>query len=217
MLTTRGRVSDPVAFFRVRGKDYLLLSDDQSVYLLDRTGNIRVNPQEPLIKAKGSCVRLTGSEDQTLVFTAPDGTLIRLYFDGTVKKQSISTFSTGHSSDFYDFDGDGRTDFLYIDHGILHVYDNNGSEILSKTFESNNLKGPVPVSLSSSDRKTAVYDTDNKLLHLISRNGNSVTGFPRKAGQFYTFGRVANKSTWNLLINENDAYLYNYVLNTGSR
>ncbi|MGB8357720.1 MAG: WD40 repeat domain-containing protein [Bacteroidales bacterium] len=217
MFTTRGRVTDPVAFFRVRGKDYLFVSDDQAVYLLDRTGNIRVNPQEPLLKAKGSCVRLTGSEDQALVFTAPDGTLIRLYFDGTVKKQTISTFSTEHSSDFYDFDGDGRTDFLYIDHGMLRVYDNSGSEILSKNFESNNLKGPVLISLSSSDRKTAVYDTDKKLLHLISRNGNSVAGFPRKAGRFYTFGRVANKSTWSLLINENDAYLYNYVLNTGSK
>jgi hypothetical protein len=100
---------------------------------------------------------------------------------------------------------------------MLRVYDSSGSEILSKTFESNNLKGPVLISLSSSERKTAVYDTDNKLIYLISRNGNPVTGFPRKAGQFYTVGRVANKSTWSLLINENDAYFYNYVLNTGSK
>ena len=217
MFTTHGKVTDPVAFFRVRGKDYLFVSDDQAVYLLDRTGNIRVNLQEPVVKAKESCVRLSGSEDQAIIFTAPDGTLIRLYFDGTVKKQTIGMFSAGHSSDFYDFDGDGQTDFLYIDQGMLHVYDNSGSEILSKTFESNNLKGPVPVSISSPDRKTAVYDTDNKLIYLISRNGTPVSGFPHKAGQFYTMGRVANKSTWSLLINENDVYLYNYVLNSGSK
>ena len=217
MFITRGRVTDPVAFFRVKGKDYLFVSDDQSVYLLDRTGNIRVNLQEPVKKAKGSHARYTGSEDQALLFTAPDGTLTRLYFDGTVKKQTISTFSAEHSSDFYDLDGDGKTDYLYIDHGMLRVYDNSGNEILSKTFESTNLKGPVVLSISSLERKMAVYETDNQLLHLLERNGGYAAGFPHKAGQFYTVGRVTNKSSWSLLINENDAYLYNYVFNTGSK
>jgi hypothetical protein len=48
LFTVRGKVTDPVAFFRVRGKDYLFVSDDQAVYVLDRTGNIRVAHQEPL-------------------------------------------------------------------------------------------------------------------------------------------------------------------------
>jgi hypothetical protein len=69
--------------------------------------------------------------------------------------------------------------------------------------------------LSSSDRKIAVYETDKQLLHLTGRSGSSAKGFPRKAGQFYTAGRVANKSTWNLLLTQNDSYLYNYVLNPG--
>jgi hypothetical protein len=215
LFNARGKVTEPVKFFRVKGKDYLFTVDDQSVYLLDRTGNIRVNLQEPVKKAPGSSVRFAGNEDQALIFTAPDGTLIRLYFDGTVKKQTISTFSAQHRSDFYDFDGDGMTDYLYIDHGMLRVYDKNGSEILSKTFDSNNLSSPEMLILSSSDRKIAVYETDKQLLHLTGRSGSSAKGFPRKAGQFYTAGRVANKSTWNLLLTQNDSYLYNYVLNPG--
>jgi hypothetical protein len=71
--------------------------------------------------------------------------------------------------------------------------------------------------LSSSDRKVAVYETDSQMLHLTGRNGNPATGFPRKSGQFYTAGRVANKSTWSLLVTQNDGYLYNYILNPGSR
>lgn len=217
MFITRGKVTEPVKFFRVKGKDYLLATDDQSVYLLDRTGNIRVNPQEPVKKAPGSSVRFTGDDDQALIFTAPDGTLMRLYFDGAVKKQTISTFSAQHRSDFYDLDGDGMIDYLYIDHGMLRVYDKNGSEILSKTFDSNNLSSPEMLILSSSDRKIAVYESDKQLLHLTGRSGSPATGFPRKAGQFYTAGRVANKSTWSLLLTQNDSYLYNYVLNPGSK
>jgi hypothetical protein len=214
---TRGKVTDPVKFFRVKGKDYLFAADDQSVYLLDRAGNIRVNPQEPVKKAPGSSVRFAGDDDQALIFTAPDGMLIRLYFDGTVKKQTISTFSALHRSDFYDLDGDGMTDYLYIDHGMLRVYDKSGNEILSKTFDSNNLSSPEMLILSSSDRKIAVYETDKQLLHLTGRNGSPAAGFPRKSGQFYTAGRVANKSTWSLLLTQNDSYLYNYILNPGSK
>ncbi|HZM13145.1 MAG TPA: hypothetical protein VFB86_03115, partial [Bacteroidales bacterium] len=212
-----GKVTEPVKFFRVKGKDYLFAADDQSVYLLDRTGNIRVNLQEPVKKAPGSSVRFEDDDHQALIFTAPDGTLIRLYFDGTVKKQTISTFSAQHRSDFYDLDGDGMTDYLYIDHGMLRVYDKNGSEILSKTFDSNNLSSPEMLIPGSSDRKIAVYETDKQLLHLIGRSGSPAAGFPLKAGQFYTAGRIANKNTWSLLLTQNDSYLYNYVLNTGSK
>lgn len=217
LFVTRGKVTEPVKFFRVKGKDYLFATDDQSVYLLDRTGNIRVNPQEPLKKAPGSSVRLANDDGQSLIFTSPDGTLMRLYFDGTVKKQTISTFSPLHRSDFYDFDGDGMTDYLFTDHGMLRVYDRKGSEILSKTFETNNLSSPELLIPSSSDRKTAVYEADRQMLHLTGRSGSPATGFPRKAGQFYTAGKVANKSTWSILLTQNDSYLYNYVLNSGSK
>jgi hypothetical protein len=217
LFITRGKLTEPVKFFRVKGKDYLFAADDQSVYLLDRTGNIRVNPQEPVKKAPGSSVRFAGDDDQALIFTAPDGTLMRLYFDGAVKKQTISTFSAQHRSDFYDLDGDGMIDYLYIDHGMLRVYDKNGSEIFSKTYDSNNLSSPGMLIISSSDRKMAVYEYDKQLLHLTGRSGSPATGFPRKAGQFYTAGRVANKSTWNLLLTQNDSFLYNYVLNPGSK
>jgi len=217
LFITSGKVTEPVKFFRVKGKDYLFAADDQSVYLLDRTGNIRVNLQEPVKKAPGSSVRFEDDDHQALIFTAPDGTLIRLYFDGTVKKQTISTFSAQHRSDFYDLDGDGMIDYLYIDHGMLRVYDKNGSEILSKTFDSNNLSSPEMLIPGSSDRKIAVYETDKQLLHLTGRSGSPAAGFPLKAGQFYTAGRIANKNTWSLLLTQNDSYLYNYVLNTGSK
>jgi hypothetical protein len=215
LFTTRGVVTNPVVFFRVRGKDYLFVADKQAVYILDRTGNIRIGHQEPLRKAVGSHIRLTGEDQQALIFSAPDGTLIRLYFDGSVKSQSVATFSEGHSSDFIDINADGKTDYIFIDNGMLHVYDNSGSEMYSKAFGSYSLIGPEVFSFSASDRKIAVYDSGKKMIDLTGRSESSATGFPRRAGQYYNIGRVTNKSTWNLLINQNDGYLYNYVINSG--
>jgi hypothetical protein len=217
MFTTRGNVSDPVRFFRVRGKDYLFVSDDQSVYLLDRTGNIRVNPQEPLRKARGSEVRVAEGNDQALLFTSPDGTVIHLSLDGTVSKQKISTFSEQHTADFADLDGDNKTDFIFVDQGTLSVYNADGTEVCSRQFDTKNLDGPFIFSFSSSDRKTAVYDRDKKLLYLLGRNCIPVGGFPHATGPFFNIGRVQNKSTWNILTNENDSYIYIYEFNSLSK
>jgi hypothetical protein len=217
MFATRGRVTDPVAFFRVRGKDYLFAADDQAVYVLDRTGNIRVAHQEPLKKAPGSAARLTSGDEPAIIFSAPDGTVVRLLFDGIVKKDTIGIFSAGHRTDFADLDGDDSIDYLYLDQGKLRTFDSKGSERYSYPFESEQLTGPVIFSTGPTEKRTAVYETGRKVLHLIGRSGGSMPGFPIKAGQYYNAGRASNKSVWNLVTNQNDSYLYNYELSSSSK
>ncbi|MEZ4996648.1 MAG: hypothetical protein R2758_03955 [Bacteroidales bacterium] len=118
----------PVSFFRVRGKDYLFVADDQAVYVLDRTGNIRVAHQEPLAKAPGSAARLTGGDGSAIIFSAPDGSTIRLMFDGTVIRDTVTGLSGDHSSDFTDIDGDNQTDRIFIDKSTLLAIDGKGGK-----------------------------------------------------------------------------------------
>jgi hypothetical protein len=215
VFTTRGRVTDPVRFFRVRGKDYLIAADDQDVYVLDRTGNIRVAHQEPLRKAGGSAIRLAGGDDNALIFTAPDGTVIRLAFDGTVSRQSAGTLSSSHSADFTDLSGDGTADIIILDGSSLRMLGSDGSEISSHDLGSGRFMGPAIFTTGSSDRRIGVYDAEGGMLHLFGRSGTVVSGFPMKAGEHYNIGRVVNKSSWSLLITDSDSYLYNYELGTG--
>lgn len=212
LFTTHGKVTDPVVFFRVRGKDYLFAADEQSVYLLDRMGNIRVDPQSPVKKASGSEVRLVSGDTQTLVFTEPDGSIINLSFDGTVKRRTISSFSTEHRFDCADINGDGLTEYIFLDRGMLRVYSNDGVELHTKSFDTDLLDGPVIFSFSPSDRKTGIYEVNKKQLHITGRTGAPVPGFPVPSGAYFTVGRYANKSSWNLFVDQNDGYLYNYEL-----
>ncbi|MCK7538103.1 MAG: hypothetical protein MZV63_47665 [Marinilabiliales bacterium] len=62
-----------------------------------------------------------------------------------------------------------------------------------------------------------VYENGRQMIHLIRKERRSTSGLPRRAGPHYNIGRVSNKSTWNLVINENDTYLYNYELSTSSK
>ena len=51
---TESIVTEPVSFFRLDNKDYLVLADESNVYILHRRGEDRVKLKEKIAKAKGS-------------------------------------------------------------------------------------------------------------------------------------------------------------------
>ena len=65
-------VSSEVSWFRVSGKDFLVVSDENSVYFLDRTGNKRLTLKEPVTKAPGSAMRLTSGRILPLFVVHPE-------------------------------------------------------------------------------------------------------------------------------------------------
>ncbi len=215
--TTRGRVTDPVSFFRVKGKDYLFVADDQALYLLDRTGNIRVAHEEPLTKAAGSQARLITGDEPAVIFSAPEGATVRLLFDGTVKRTAVAGTTAAHRSDFADIDGDSQSDRVNLDEGVLKLFDGGGNEIWSYVTGGDQLQGPVIFTMGAGEKRIGVYDAGTRMLHMTGAAGRAVNGFPREAGPYYTIGRLTNKTTWNLVINESDSYISNYTIGTGGR
>ena len=89
--------------------------------------------------------------------------LFRIYIlMADVKKFSLRKFSSDHSFDFFDVDGDGFGEYVFIDNGILYLYDHNGKEMFTKDFGSTTLGGPINFTFSSTDRKIGVFDINQK-------------------------------------------------------
>jgi hypothetical protein len=209
---TEDAVKDEIKFFRVSGKDYLVAADSRNVYFLDRTGNIRVKLNEPVTKARGSEIRLSAGRESGIVFTSPDGTIQQVSFDGTIRKTRIRTFSTDHMFDFFDMDGDGFGEFIFIDAGILYLYDNDKSEIFGRNFNTDMLKGPICFVFSGSDRKIGVTDNNKKQIYLVDKNGDIVRGFPLRGASMFSIGKISSESSYHLIVGGDDNFLYNYRL-----
>jgi hypothetical protein len=212
---TAGTVKAEICWFRVSGKDYLVASDETSVYFIDRTGNIRIDLKEPVTKAGGSAMRLNPGSEPSVVCTSPDGTIQHIYFDGSVKKFSLRKFSTDHLFDNFDVNGDGFSDYIFIDKGILYLYDHNRSELFTREFDSGKLGGPINFVFSASDRKIGVFDINKKLIYLIDKYGSTMNGFPLKGASMFSIGKLSEKSGWHLIVGGTDNFLYNYKLDTG--
>ena len=211
---TSGTVKAEIKYFRVSGKDYLVVSDEISLYFLDRTGKVKLKLKEPVTRAKGSEIRITSGPDPALVFSSPDGTLQMVSFDGVVKKTTLKRLSGDHSFDFFDVDGDGLGEYLFIDRGILYLYDHDKSEIFSRDFGSADINGPISFIFSGTDRKIGVYDSAKKLIYLVNKNGNTMNGFPLKGASMFSIGKFSEKSNFHLIVGGDNSFLYNYRLNS---
>lgn len=211
---TTGPVRSEVKFFRVSGKDYLVASDNNSVYFIDRTGNTKLKLKEPASRAVGSEMRLTQGSDQMLVFSSPEGELQFVSFDGSVKKEVLNKFSSDHSFDFFDVEGDGFGEYIFIDHGILYLYDHNKTRIFTRDFNTDQLSGPINFIFSASDRKIGVFDNRKKLIYLVDKKGNNMKGFPLRGASMFSIGKMSDKNEFHLIVGGENNFLYNYKVNT---
>ena len=211
---TTGYVKAEINYFRVSGKDYIVATDENAIYFLDRSGNRRMNLKEPVNKAAGSSLRLNMISDPCLICSSPDGTIQQVYFDGSVKKFSIRKFSADHLFDLFDVDGDGFGEYIFIDKGILYLYDHNRVEIFTREFASDDLGGPINFIFSSTDRKIGVFDVKRNLIYLIGKNGKTMNGFPLKGASMFSIGKLSDKSGWHLIVGGTDRFLYNYKIDT---
>lgn len=212
---TAGLVQSSLNYFQVSGKDYITASDDKSIYLLDRYGTKRVNFKEPVIRSAGSSIQLYNGAKSFLVCSAPDGTIQQIYFDGTIKKFNLRKFSPDHIFDMFDLDGDGFEEYIFIDRGILYLYDHNQTELFSKNFDSKKLEIAGFFSFSADERRIGLFDGSKNLIYLIDKNGDLMKGFPLRGTSLFSIGKLSDKDGWNLIVGGPDRFLYNYKIDTG--
>ncbi len=214
---TSGLVKAEINYFKVSGKDYIVASDATSIYFLDRTGNKRLNLKEAVSRSVGSTMTLIQGSEPSVVCSSSDGTVQHIYFDGSIKKFSLKKFSADHSFDIFDEDGDGFGEYIFIDKGILYLYDHNRSEMFTREFGSSELGGPINFIFSSSDRKIGVFDINKNLIYLINKNGETMNGFPLRGASMFSIGKLSDRSGWHLIVGGTNRFLYNYRIETETK
>lgn len=214
---TAGYVKSDICYFKVSGKDYIVASDEKSVYFLDRSGNQRLNLKDAVTRARGSAMRLTPGSDQSVICSAPDGTVQSINFDGTVRKFKFKDFSAAHTFDVFDMNGDGFIEYIFIDKGVIYLYNHDRAELFSRDFGSESLGGPINFIFSGTDRKIGVFDVNKKLIYLINKEGKTIEGFPLRGASMFSIGKLSDKSGWHLIVGGTDRFLYNYKIDTGNK
>lgn len=210
---TQGVVRSEIRFFRVSGKDYIVAGDESGLYFLDRRGSVRMTTREPVRKAARSEIRLTQGQDPSVVCSSPDGEVQLISFNGAVRRINAGKFSADHSFEYFDADGDGTGEFLFIDRGKLYLYDHNGNKMFTRDFNTSDLSGPIGFIFSGNDRGIGVVDNRNRQIYIVDSGGNIAGGFPLRGASLFSIGKLTGAPGFNLIVGGTDNFLYNYRIN----
>lgn len=214
--TTMGTVSGSIYHFAVSGKDYIVATDEKSIYLLDRKGKIRADIKDPAVKAKGSSVKLISSQNPHLECSAEDGSVVQIFFDGTVKKFKLHEFSPDHIFDMADLDNDGAEEYIFFDKGKLYIYNYDRTEMLTRDFgpDAANL---LVLKITDSEEKISLFDKRNNLIYLLTKDGEIMKGFPLVGSSLFSAGKLSQINDFNLIVAGDDRFLINYKTNTDNQ
>ncbi len=142
-----------------------------------------------------------------------DGVVQSVSFTGSVRKSDLGKFSPEHSFDYFDIDSDGKGEYIFIDKGILYLFDDNRSEIFRKEFGTSRIEGPINFTFTSAEKRTGVFDSSNRLIYIFDRNGKSEKGFPLRGASLFSIGKMGGNNYYNLIVGGDDSFLYNYRIN----
>lgn len=209
---TNGVVRSGIEFFRVSGKDYLVVNDEQNMYILDRRGNERVKVKEQISKATRSNVRLTNEASPRLILSSTDGTIKLVSFNGDVESISLGEFTEDHIFDLFDIDADGLGEYIYMDEGKIHAFDNNRSRMFVESTGSDNVYGPYGLVFGSNDKKIGYVDAGGGHIYLIDARGKTLKGFPLAGSTPFSVGQLTGSGSFNLITGGRDSFIYNYEL-----
>ncbi len=210
--TTEELLSTPVQHFRIGGKDYLVAADKNRIYILNRKGQERVKLQKPFSASVNNSF-FSGKDDKYfLATTDKNGTIVKIYMDGTIKQLDTNQFSDKHYFAMEKLDHSGEENFIIVDKGLVNVYNFRGRILYSKRYENAILSRPYFYTFASNDVKIGITDILNNNIYLLNGDdGNNYNGFPLIGTGPFSIGFLSSSSwRFNLIVGGENSTLYNY-------
>ena len=208
-------VTNPIQYFRIAKKDYLVYFDKGKTYILDRKGKQRIKIKEEFAHSQNGFT-LEPSQGKTpsrLVTTDNEGSVCFLGFDGTFKKFSPCRFSPRHFFLYEDLNRDGKYDLIYLDGDSLSVFDLAGKSIFKEKFKNSLDSPPQVYAFSGNSKKIGVVNSAENRVYLFNIDGSIYDGFPLDGNSPFSIGFFNRDSRrFNLVTGSSDGFLNNYLV-----
>ncbi len=118
----------PWLWFSSRGKDYIVGSDANRLYFLNRRGEERFQTQQSVARAKTATLEVEFGDSPRVVTVNEEGELCIISVpSGEVRRVALSSWRRNSAARFFDLNGDGVLEVLYTSGKELVVANQLGS------------------------------------------------------------------------------------------
>lgn len=211
---TEGTVRQPARHFRSGTRDYIAFADEMRVYLLNRRGSVRVQPDNQFPVSPNNPVSFdagSGNRQPRFVITDMEGAVYSINLEGAVQSLQIRTFTYNHLFTLADLNLDGADDYIFLDEKRMEVYRHDGTLLFDHRFNGNPTYPANIYRFSSSVIKLGVTVAEENDIYLFNADGTLHKGFPMRGQTPFTIGFLEpSASHFNLIVGSADQFLYNY-------
>ncbi len=211
---TKTNVNGKIYHFKNKDKDFIAFRDRTQIYILNRKGEIRINPEANIPLSKNS--RMYFSRDNKyskahFSITNPSGTIYSIFENGKIKKEKIKTYSNEHFYSYKDINGDNVSDFIFTDKSQTNVYNGiDKKRIYSYSYDENIINDIAVYKFTDSDIRIGT-SSKNKI-YLINNEGHLCKGFPLIGSGLFSITNFGNNEEFSLIVGNRDNYLYKYQI-----
>ncbi|BBE18315.1 hypothetical protein AQPE_2477 [Aquipluma nitroreducens] len=203
-------VTNPVQHFDIDGKDYLIVSDKQNVYFLDRQGKARDGQPAPFVRSANPLYFINDGNPR-LIATDQVGRIHIMDFAGQAQIKEVGKFGSAHRFVAEDLDGNGSPEYIFADDKKLTIFSDDGKKMSEHTFSDEISETPYVFTMGAGITKIGVVIKGENKVYLLDKNGSVMHGFPLEGDTNFILGKFNDSNTWfNLIIGEQDNTLINY-------
>jgi hypothetical protein len=211
---TDGLVTKPLQHFEDGNSDYLVFSDQNRIYIVNRKGAERIKPNHNfLLSVNNPVFFIPGSKKQRNLFAAtdPTGTIHLINSKGDVTDVNLGNFSSDHFFEVLDVNSDNKVDFVFSCNQQIVAYSQNKSEHFRIKTEYPLVYRPDFYEVSSGKFEIGVVSPDREKIYLFDTSGNIHKGFPLTGASQFSIQLLTNsENRFNLIVGSNKNFLYNY-------
>ncbi len=206
---SEGPINRPGERIVIDDKDYLIFSDSQNTYFLDRQGKSRDIQPAPFERS-GSPAYFFNDGIPRLIATDKSGKIHLIDFTGQAELKEPGKYGVGHRFAAFDLDGNGSPEYLFAEGKKLTAFSTDGKKLLERSFPDVITETPSIHPMANGISKIGIVCGDNKI-YLLDKNGAIMQGFPLEGNSSFILEKFNDTGSWyNLIVGGEGNTLVNY-------
>ncbi len=196
--------------YEINGKDYLVFSNKQNTYFLDRQGK-KCDIGNESFEHSGNPTYFFGGGNPKLISTDPAGKIHIQNFTGQAEVKEFGKFGAAHRFTGADLDGNGSQEYLFSEGKKLTAFASDGKKLFERFFPDVITETPVVCSFGAGINKIGVIVGGINKVFLLNKDGSIMQGFPLDGNSNFILQKFNDASSWyNLIVGSEGNTLVNY-------
>ena len=207
---TEATVKTIIQHFRIEDRDYILSSDKNRIYILDRKGMERIELSKAVKKSLYNKFYLVYKDEiPYFASTNPNGSIFMINESGNVFEKEGISVSKEHHVIFTNLNSNKLFDLVYTDNSQMSILYDLKKKI-THDFTSP-ISIAIPFEFSTNNTKIGVTCFEDESIYLFNPNGTVYKDFPLKGATEFSISLFkSSELRFNLITASKDGFLYNY-------